>query len=505
MNEMNTTQKIIVSWIPRLTSGVSFLGSSSIVYMILSDRKRKLKKSNHRLMLSLSIFDCLGSAAYAMTTLAFPSESDAYGAMGNSSTCTIQGFFLTLAAAVPLYNASLTLFYLFTIRHSMHHAKFSSTIEPFLHIISILVPLVIAITAASMGIMVPFKTVCSISFDNPTAQTLNWILTGLIASCALICFFSMASICHFVIRQSRRMRQYSPGPNQMRRRDRETSETVMQALLYTTAFLITFLFPAISLGQPNRSFSLEVLSKIFYPLQGFWNFLLYIRPGFKQVRCEHPGKNIIGILVVVVFQSRNIKIRRRPKVRKPINIHLEYNLAREEREGINKGNTSAPVEHICSQLNEGEVGYIASTENSNVPQKSPLHLEEIVVDCDKRDSDCDQHWTSEYVRTLSSSSPTGQVGLQQNDLGGTEDLEKSNTDQPFTPIRNERGNGRMETIALELDNIALELDKVYTKRVRPVRRLSLIGLATIESHYSLDDLDEMERSTDVTCYNENII
>lgn len=91
----------------------------------------------------------------------------------------------------------------------------------------------------------------------------------------------------------------------------ETRDTVIQALLYTSAFILTFAFPAIDLGY--STFFLNVLAKTFYPLQGFWNFLLYIRPGVKKVRREHPDKNIITILREVIFHAKNRNIRERQK------------------------------------------------------------------------------------------------------------------------------------------------------------------------------------------------
>jgi len=497
--EMNTTEEIIVSWIPRLTSSLSFLGSLSIIYMILSDHKKKLQKTNHRLMFSLSVFDCLGSAAYAMTTLVFPSESNTYGALGNSSTCTIQGFFLILETTVPLYNASLSLFYLSTIRRSMHHTKFSTIVEPFLHMISILAPLTIAIIATSMGIIVPLESVCSLSLDDPIAQTLNRVLIGMVASCGLICFYSMASICHYVIRRSGRMRRYSFGTAQMRLRNIETRDTSTQALLYASAFIITYLFPAISLMRKSgRSFFLEAIIKILYPLQGFWNFLLYIRPRVAQVMEEDPGKNIMGVLVQVIFHVREIETRRRPNNRR-------MSVAREKREDVNEDNTSPCVKNICSQPDRGEVGYITSSDNNNSSKKSPLHLEEGESDCDqhqnfehkirimnvtrgqreginerntspcvehiysqsntaelgyiassdnidiplksplyqeKGKTDCDQHRNYEHVSTFPSSSSTRLVGMQHNDLGDAENLEKANIgDWVSTPIRSKGVDG----------------------------------------------------------------
>jgi len=316
------TEMLILSWVGRVTGTMSFFSSLSMVYMIFSDRRRRLAKSNHRLMLGLSIFDCFQSAAYAITTMAVPVEYDTYGNMGNSATCAAQGFFIVLGLGVPMYNASLSILYLLTIRHGMSATIFSTKVEPFLHVTSVTVPIAAAFITVFTGAIQPGPTVCFISWESKTIIWI-WIGIGIVGSCLCVCIYSMTSICYTVIRQQMKMRsRYSyrltkPRSTKSTRltssTNAETRDTVIQALLYTFSFIITFTFPAITFGY--ESFFLEVLAKTLYPLQGFWNFLLYIRPGVKKIRREYPDKNILIILLEVIFHAKDRNLRERQKRR----------------------------------------------------------------------------------------------------------------------------------------------------------------------------------------------
>ena len=106
-----TNKQLTAICIGRVSATFSIVGSSLIVYMIVSDRK-KINQPFHRLMLMMSIFDVLQSATILVANAAFPKESDiydysvesSYGAKGNKHTCAIQSFFMMLGLGVPLYN-----------------------------------------------------------------------------------------------------------------------------------------------------------------------------------------------------------------------------------------------------------------------------------------------------------------------------------------------------------------------------------------------------------------
>ena len=56
---------------PRVSGIVSFLSSSAIIVDVVRDKKKR-KKLYGQLMLIMSVFDLMGSAAYSLTTLPIP-------------------------------------------------------------------------------------------------------------------------------------------------------------------------------------------------------------------------------------------------------------------------------------------------------------------------------------------------------------------------------------------------------------------------------------------------
>jgi hypothetical protein len=68
----------------------------------------------------------------------------------------------------------------------------------------------------------------------------------------------------------------------------------VQSTLYIGAFLLTAIFPSlVRMFQAKWNctatfYPLTILTVTFFPLQGFWNFLIYMRPRFATARKEHP-------------------------------------------------------------------------------------------------------------------------------------------------------------------------------------------------------------------------
>ena len=202
------------------SSILSILGSSAIVYMILFNSKKKLGRPKNRLMLMMSFFDILASLALAISRLAMPSDIGVRGAVGNSFTCTAQGICVWLGFAVPFYNSSLNLFYLLSIKYSMNHDDFSKKIEPFLHLISISIPVSFATIFAVRGEIVPSGNVC---FGNSRNVAVTLACTT--SFCILFCIFSMTSICWAVAQRAKKMRSYSTYSIINRSRILEITET----------------------------------------------------------------------------------------------------------------------------------------------------------------------------------------------------------------------------------------------------------------------------------------
>lgn len=54
--------------IPRVTGSLSIISSGLIIFMMVIDRKWKLTKPNHRILLLMSIFDVISSIAHVMSS-----------------------------------------------------------------------------------------------------------------------------------------------------------------------------------------------------------------------------------------------------------------------------------------------------------------------------------------------------------------------------------------------------------------------------------------------------
>jgi len=318
MEEFEAEQWMVISWIPLFTGTLSLIGSSSIIYMILSDWENKLAKPNHRFMLLMSAFDVLSSAALATSTWPSPRESPIYGSKGNMTTCKVQYFFATLGLAVPMYNASLCLLFLLTIRYRVHQRHFATRIEPYLHTASVLIPLTLAIVPIAKDDVIPYRhMVCSIK--KSSAMGWPFLMVPVLSFC--ICLYSLMTISCFVSTRTYKMRRYSYGTNQMQRRSSEKNAFIRQSIYYTAAFVITFLFPAIYMFA--LSFPIAVLMNIFYPLQGFWNFLLYIRPNIRKMKKTNPDKYLYEIIWSVIFHSQQRNEVSSQKWRKDENKHQQ--------------------------------------------------------------------------------------------------------------------------------------------------------------------------------------
>ena len=136
---------------PRLPGSLSTISSMLIIFIILCRSSTKLSSIYHRIMFGLSISDILFSAAIGLSTLPMPAPGTNFWAdtnriggtrIGNTQTCTAQGFFFHYGlASIVCYNVSLCFYYLCAIGFKMKQENMQRYVEPFLH----LVPAAVAI------------------------------------------------------------------------------------------------------------------------------------------------------------------------------------------------------------------------------------------------------------------------------------------------------------------------------------------------------------------------
>jgi len=108
-NSLNSAQLKTLAIAPKVSSMLSIVGSSYVIYRILTtDRSPNLRGRNSRsysnLLLCLCIADFITSLAYFLSTWPIPKNnlySDyIWGEAGNQITCSIQGELMVLSCEV---------------------------------------------------------------------------------------------------------------------------------------------------------------------------------------------------------------------------------------------------------------------------------------------------------------------------------------------------------------------------------------------------------------------
>mmetsp|Transcript_17893 Transcript_17893/g.32260 ORF Transcript_17893/g.32260 Transcript_17893/m.32260 type:complete len:670 (+) Transcript_17893:74-2083(+) len=126
-------QQATLAVVPKITGWLSVIGSSTIAYFLLVRDPSKRKKVYHRLILGMAIADISSSVWLSLSTWPIPASSGVLWAVGTTKTCTAQGFFTQLGISSPLYNVSLSLYYVLAVRCNWKEPKLRK-IEPFFHL-----------------------------------------------------------------------------------------------------------------------------------------------------------------------------------------------------------------------------------------------------------------------------------------------------------------------------------------------------------------------------------
>lgn len=149
-NTLSDGQEKALSLVYTFSSLLSLMGSSTIVYKVVSNRSKAT--SYDRLMLGLSTSDILGSIGYGLYPYFGPHEtSPRVWAIGSDATCSALGVFTQIGFTAALYNGFLSFYYLFIIRYGTSRKDFARRYEPSIHATTILFSLVTTIVGAAKG------------------------------------------------------------------------------------------------------------------------------------------------------------------------------------------------------------------------------------------------------------------------------------------------------------------------------------------------------------------
>ena len=340
-----STKDIILTITPTVSGPISLVASSIIISKIYHSRT-KLRSPYNRILFGLSVSDVVYSFCCLLSTYMSPKGTpDVWGAVGNEATCKIQGFLVLLSiTTTPFYNCALCIYYLCIIRYAMPDDKFSSRIEPALHVIPFCWGWFSAIYCLSQGLInntgpagcwiAPYPSNC---IDNPDVDCIRgenihvtrWIFNlAFILLTFLVIIVTMSMMFWSVWRQEARMNQYRFGsnfgsasgpqgannnvrnPSTSTRRTSSTSSTTRverarsQAVLYCGAWVLSFI-PSIiqrtveaNIGAGEVPFVFVFAALFLNPLQGLFNLLVFIQPQVSSVRRENPDISSIKAFLI---------------------------------------------------------------------------------------------------------------------------------------------------------------------------------------------------------------
>uniref|UniRef100_A0A6U2YBH5 Uncharacterized protein n=1 Tax=Entomoneis paludosa TaxID=265537 RepID=A0A6U2YBH5_9STRA len=308
MGEFNYDAPPMIS---HYTGALSMFGSFWILVDILSDRKKKLKASSNRIIMVVSALDLFSSFWYFMGNWAqpidenngFSNDNNKHGTIGS---CTASGFFIQLGTmAIPLYNTTLAMQYLLSIRYNWRDDRIWKEFEQCAHAIIIPLAIVLSIIPIPLELYNPWYFYCWItpngwendSFVRGTRLSSDFfyaIYFALVFSAAIVVTVIMIALYLTVRKTVRRSRAYdfenqvvpagaaglessqidsslnssdrkpssgtsssmftlegakrmikrSTSTARRQKRDARTHQVAIMALLYTIPFYLTWVIPA---------------------------------------------------------------------------------------------------------------------------------------------------------------------------------------------------------------------------------------------------------------------
>ena len=351
---LTDTQEMVLSLCPILPSLLSAIGSSLIIYMVLTSNR---KTPYRRILLGLSCSDLLSSIILPFQGFLLPADSSNRAwAFGNDQTCTFLGWGQQMSFMSVFYNGMLSIYFLLTVRYGMKDPAVAKSYEPWMHIMSVGYPFVTATVGAGMGFYHEYLIAqgcwvyewpegCGCSeakgeFIEDGAECcvssiIGWLYGGIptILSFLLVLINNFLVYLHVrttiqrgrqaasknteAIRMSFKMDSMrNVNNNQKKKKDPQLKRirgVATQAFWYVTVFLIVYtpsfvlkVLEAYVMWPKDEGtwYPLIVIRELTYPAQGFLNLLVYIRPNYFRARKEFPEESWVWAFRRALFGDK---------------------------------------------------------------------------------------------------------------------------------------------------------------------------------------------------------
>jgi hypothetical protein len=306
------SQLMFLAIVPKITSIPSIIGSTFIIQHVIRSKKRR-SQVYHRLLLSMSIADCIWSIKTFLSTWVIPADVPfVYANIGNTQTCTASAF---IGHGAPLsstiYNGMLTLYFLLTIRYGWSNKKVKSKVEVWMHAIPLVIGWGTAIVALSLDLFNPIGWTCWIGTypvgcgtttfpcsrgNSESTHLYRWVFFH----AELLAMFGFTAVSLFIIYRFILVRERAIDRYRISEQEKKnrvlSRQFAVQASAYVAAFFISWIFPMVRIIVAELTDQIYTplifLIVVFAPLQGFFNALIYLRPRYLKYRREQRRRTI---------------------------------------------------------------------------------------------------------------------------------------------------------------------------------------------------------------------
>lgn len=323
---LSLSEQKALAIIPHITGGLSLFGSSSILYDIWSNRRLKLQRPYYRILLGMCVIDMITSISLGLSTWPVPrDEVGVYGNVGNTQTCTAQGFFSQLILGSPLYNCMLATYYLLLGKFHFTEEQIAKRFERYMHFAALLPTVGIALAGLPLTLYNNANLWCWIAAWPPGSESFNgheseeieclrghgswlyrWVFFYAPIWLIIVVVTIMMTVLTISIRSEERksivmvralQEQAKENRTDMESNGDPSHENGMpfsqvevfnlersrrmfhQATFYVLVFYLTWWAPTINrliqMTTGDSYYFFMVATAIFAPLQGFFNFIVY--------------------------------------------------------------------------------------------------------------------------------------------------------------------------------------------------------------------------------------
>jgi hypothetical protein len=335
-SDFTLAQQVAITIVPAFSGTLSFLGSSCIIWLLMSENRKKLKSVKYRILFALCFTDLINSLVFVFWSLPIPKGTPGvWGALGTKATCDAQAVFIHFGNIGSFYNAALALYFYKSLCYSMKDEQIAKRYEKWIHIVSIGWCLGTAIAALQQDLysfnglgcwMAPEPLRCHRRDGVDCIRGENvyifiWLYNGIpdLLLCNFIVYamykiymkvkevsgraekWSIATASASIIASSSLrletasqrgsiVRNESQGSSRYAKR---TKEAAWQAFLYVMAFVVThawtFVVVLIEQSGGTSPFFVVFIQNLFWPMQGFVNVFIFLRPRIQSIQKSSPG------------------------------------------------------------------------------------------------------------------------------------------------------------------------------------------------------------------------